>query len=139
MAYSRTLNEPKTFSTASNHYLQRGLYYQQIVNIKKWFPEHNILIIIFEDIKNKPSDTYDKICDFLNVKRFKKNTDFQKFNESPKVDVDISNDLYKFMVNFFSEDVKKLEHLLGRRLNWLSLPKKKTRKSLKKTLKKKED
>ena len=69
-----------------------------------------------------------------------KKTDFQKFNESPKVDVDIPNDLYKFMVNFFSEDVKKLERLLGRRLNWLSLlKKKKTRKSLKKSLKKKED
>lgn len=133
------INEPKTFSTAANHYLQRGLYYQQILNIKKWFPEHNILIIIFEDIKNKPSETYNKICDFLNVKSFKKDTDFQKFNASPKINVDVPDELYDFMVKFFSNDVKKLERLLGRELNWLSPPKKQLlkRKSLKKSSKKK--
>ena len=93
------------------------------------------MIILFEDIKEKPLETYNKICDFLNVKRFKKNTDFRKFNSSTKVDVDVPDDLHDFMVNFFSEDVKKLERLLGRKLNWLLPPKKKTsKKSLKKSL-----
>lgn len=129
------LDEPKTYSTAPNHFLQRGLYYQQILNIKKWFPEHHIMIILFEDIKEKPLETYNKICDFLNVKRFKKNTDFRKFNSSTKVDVDVPDDLHDFMVNFFSEDVKKLERLLGRKLNWLLPRKKKSpKKSLKKSL-----
>ncbi len=92
------------------------------------------MIILFEDIKEKPLETYNKICDFLNVKRFKKNTDFRKFNSSTKVDVDVPDDLHDFMVNFFSEDVKKLERLLGRKLNWLLPRKKKTsKKSLKKS------
>lgn len=38
---------------------------------------------------------------------------------------DVSDDLYNFMLNFFSDDVKELESFIERKLNWLSLSKKK--------------
>jgi len=110
------LKENKTFYTAMTHYLQRGLYYKQIKEILNWFPKHNILVLISEDVKKNMNKEYNKVYDFLNIKNIKEkySTEFESTDTSK-----IDSKLYKKLINFFIKDVKKLEKLLNIKTKWL--------------------
>ena len=58
------LDENKTFNTAVFHYLQRGLYYQQIKEFLKWFPRQNLLVFILEHFDEDMNKEYNKIYKF---------------------------------------------------------------------------
>ena len=110
------LNENKTFYTAMTHYLQRGLYYKQIKEMLKWFPKHNILVLISENVKKNMNEEYNKVYEFLNLKNIKKKYSYEfESNDKSK----INDDLYKKLINFFKKDVKKLEKLLNIKTNWI--------------------
>lgn len=51
--------------------LEYGLYYKNIKRFYKYFPKKQILIIFYEDLKNRPKETIKKIYKFLNL-----NSDF---------------------------------------------------------------
>ena len=111
------LNENKTFRSMSSHYLQRGLYYDQIIELKKWFPDQNILILLTEDMAKKPLDVFNNICKFLNVDEINDDKKLDKYNVN-RSKKNISPKTYKKLVEFYKDDVKKLEKLLNRKLNW---------------------
>ena len=52
------------------HYIDRGKYVYQIDRYYKTFPEKNVLVLNFEDLKNNLGLLLDKICDFLRIGRF---------------------------------------------------------------------
>ena len=116
------LNEIPT-NYCNDHHLQRGLYYKQIMNLLKYFPYQNLLIIFNEDFKNKQKETYKKIFNFLGLK----NIDIDNFkfevalegtyskNEKEK---QISHELRKEMIDFLKDDVEKLEKFLNIKTNW---------------------
>jgi hypothetical protein len=112
-------NTNKTFYSIIENYLQRGLYFQQIEKLLKWFPRQNVLILISENIKENPFQEYKKIYDFLNLDSLKT----QKYeithvsNDTSKINKKLYNDLIKY----YKEDVSKLEKLLNIQLNsiWL--------------------
>lgn len=112
-------NTNKTFYSIIDNYLQRGLYFQQIEKLLKWFPKQNLLILISENIKENPFEEYKKIYDFLNLDSLKT----QKYeithvsNDTSKINKKLYNDLIKY----YKEDVSKLEKLLNIQLNsiWL--------------------
>jgi len=115
------LNEPPNFYVANFHHLQRGLYFQQIQNLLKYFPIQNILILLNDDLKNNEKETYEKIYEFLNVKNKHSNYEVKlegKYTKNEK-NKDISENLRKKMEKFFKSDVKNLEKFLNRKLNWL--------------------
>jgi hypothetical protein len=111
------LNENKTFYTAQTHYLQRGLYYQQIKELYKWFPKHNILILISEIVKQNMTAEYNKVYNFLNLKNvdINYNLEFESDNKS-----EIDSKLYNKLIKFYSKDVQNLEKLLKIKTNWFN-------------------
>ena len=111
------LNENKTFRSMGSHYLQRGLYYDQIIELKKWFPDQNILILLTEDMAKKPLNVFNNICKFLNVDEMNDDKKLDKYNVN-RSKKNISPKTYKKLVEFYKDDVKKLEKLLNRKLNW---------------------
>jgi hypothetical protein len=110
------IGENKLFYPATNHYLQRGLYYKQIKKLLKFFPKQNIIILISEKIRDNMEKEYNKIYDFLNIPKLN-NIDYTKervgnYNEK------IKKDTYDKLIIFFKEDVSKLEKFLGYGLDW---------------------
>ena len=105
-----------TFHTVKNQYLQRGLYYQQIKKLRRWFPDQNILILISDDVEKNPEQEYNKIFDFLNAKHIE--IEHEKIHISDNK-TSLSNDIYNSLIPYFQKDVKKLEEHLGIKLPWL--------------------
>jgi hypothetical protein len=78
-------NENETFFTIATNYLQRGLYYKQIVKLLKWFPKQNVLILISEIIKENPDKEYKKIYNFLNIEYKKQNYDITHVSDDTSI------------------------------------------------------
>jgi hypothetical protein len=118
------LNEIPTLESANYHHLQRGLYYKQIKNLLKYFPKENLLIVLNDDLKNKEKETFQKILEFIGMKDYNLNNFvFEKkvlegtYTKNQK-EKDINTGLRKKMIDFFKDDVKKLEKLLKMKLDW---------------------
>lgn len=110
------LGENKTFYASSYHYLQRGLYYRQIKKLLKFFPMQNIIIIISEHLKENANKEYNKIYKFLGLKE-PNNIEYTEervgsYNDKIKVET------YNKLKKFYLKDIKKLEELLGYKMNW---------------------
>ena len=111
------LMENKTFYTAIYHYLQRGLYYKQIMNIIKWFSKNNLLILINEEVIDNMSDEYNRVYKFLNLKEF---TTEYKLEYVSKDKRTIDNKTYNSLIDFFKKDIKQLEKFISRKTGWLN-------------------
>jgi hypothetical protein len=112
------LDENITFYTSNTHYLQKGLYYMQIIKILKWFSKDNLLILISENVKKNMKEEYNKVYSFLNLKEF--DADYKLEFESDNKSI-IDRNIYKKLIKFYKKDVKNLEELLGIKTNWLNL------------------
>ena len=110
------LGEVKTFFNSVTHYLQRGLYYQQIKELYKWFPKQNILILLSEDVKNNMESEYNRVYQFLNLSQLD-NVAYNTHFESDSKDT-MNAGLYDKLELFFMDDVKKLEKLINVKTNW---------------------
>jgi hypothetical protein len=110
------MEEPKTFYTATFHYLRVGLYYKQIKKLLKWFPLQSIKIFVIERYEDH-SVIYDEIYDFLNIKK-NVNIVYSKERIGSYMH-SISDDMKKRLYDFFKKDIKKIEKLLGYSTNWL--------------------
>ena len=109
------LDENKTFNTAVFHYLQRGLYYQQIKEFLKWFPRQNLLVFILEHFDEDMNKEYNKIYKFLNIKQINVECEKVRIGNYNK---NIDDKIYKDLVKFYKKDVNKLEKLLNIKTNW---------------------
>lgn len=110
------LSEVKTFFNSVTHYLQRGLYSQQIKELYKWFPKQNILILLSEEVKNNMENEYNRVYHFLNLRQLE-NVSYNTHFESDSKD-NINPALYNKLKLFFINDVKKLEKLINMETNW---------------------
>jgi hypothetical protein len=101
-----------------HHFIQRGFYYEQIMEILKYFPKDNIFIVISEKVRNNMDEEYQKIFRFLGVSEF--HTKFEEdFVSKKKEDVlDKKSKLYKDLKKIFIKDVKKLEKYIGYKTDW---------------------
>src|SRR6185295_7171079 len=101
----RLKNDPgKKFNFS---YFSRGLYSQQLERFIKLFPRGNFLFLVFEDdfIKNRKA-TFDKIQDFLGVKRAELDLDIRS-NEAGATKSKAIHDLTR-KKNFFRSALGKL-------------------------------
>ena len=110
------LSEVKTFFNSVTHYLQRGLYYQQIKELYKWFPKQNILILLSEEVKTNMENEYNRVYHFLNLRQLE-NVSYNTHFESDSKD-NLNPALYNKLKIFFINDVKKLEKLINMETNW---------------------
>lgn len=112
------MNENKNLQTSTYHFLQRGLYYEQITKLLKYFPIQNMLFLISENVKKEPLLYYNKIFEFLNVSE---NNTFEYTEEfTSSYDDKIDKKYYNKLKKFFEKDVKNLEKLLKIKTNWFS-------------------
>jgi hypothetical protein len=110
-------NEPLNPDVAKYHYLQRGLYYKQIIELMRYFPKQNIYIFIegthYEKMRN--------IYNFLQIRDIKHmhNLDYKSNSMEITSEQYITPKLYNIFLKFFKEDVEKLEkEILGYKTNW---------------------
>lgn len=97
--------------------IQRGLYFEQIQNILKYFSSDNLLILISEKIRKNMTIEYQKIFDFLELHEHSAN--YVEEFVSKKEDILPEDDiLYKKLKKIYSKDVKNLEKMLGYKTNW---------------------
>jgi hypothetical protein len=99
------------------HFVQRGLYYQQISEMLKYFPRDNIHIAISEKIRNNMDEEYQKVFSFLNLPEFHDNFEEVFSSKSPD-SIDPKSAIYKKLQKIYSKDVKNLEKLLGYKTGW---------------------
>lgn len=109
------INENKTFYTSNFHYLQKGLYYEQLLKLFKWFPKQNIKIIIMEKMILDEENTYNEIFDFLDVSREKITLSKERVGKYNKK---MSDEIYEKIKKYYWDDVIQLEKLLGYKTNW---------------------
>jgi hypothetical protein len=123
------MGENRLYNVAfRNHFIQRGFYYEQLIEILKYFPKDNIYIVISEKVRMNMDYYYQKIFNFLDVDEF--HTEFvenfvSKKNNTLNKECDNDNDnlnkrckLHKFLKKLYSDDVKKLEDYLGYKTDW---------------------
>ena len=108
LKFKKNINE--TFYTIATNYLQRGLYYNQIEKLLKWFPKQNVLILISEVMKENHDKEYKKIYYFLNIPYQKQNYDITHVSDDNSI---LNKKLYNNLIKYYKEDVSKLEKLLN--------------------------
>lgn len=65
------------------YYTEIAKYAEQLLNVKKYFPDEQIKVILFDDFKHDTKKTYEDVLDFLNVSQNGK-IDFPRINENTK-------------------------------------------------------
>jgi hypothetical protein len=112
------MDENKTYHVSFfAHFIQRGFYYKQIMDILKYFPKENIHITISEKMEKNTDDSYQDIFRFLNVSEYHAIFN-KKFVSTSKNTLNKKSDLYIKLQKVFDSDKKKLEKFLGYKTNW---------------------
>lgn len=114
------LDEPLNFYVSYDHLLQKGLYFQQLQKLYRYFPKQNVCIQFLHEIEKNPQKVYQDIFNFLDVPPFKSPSTIELkgiYNTKQK-NKDISPALRKKLINFYKEDTMKLEKMLNVKTNW---------------------
>lgn len=111
-------NENRTYDVAFwYHYIQRGLYYQQITEILKYFPKNNIHILITENVKKNMDKEYQSVFKFLDIP-IHHDVFIEEFTSKSKDIIDKKSDVYIKLKKIYDPDIKLLEKFMGRKTGW---------------------
>lgn len=99
------------------HIVQRGFYYEQISKMLEYFPRDNIYITVSEKTRNNMKEEYQKIFTFLNLPSYDDNFE-EVFISQSSDKLEKDSPIYKMLQKLYSDDVKKLEKLLGYKTDW---------------------
>lgn len=112
------MNENRSYHVSFfSHFIQRGFYFEQIVEILKYFPRENLHITISEKMRDNTDDAYQKVFTFLDVKNFHSNFE-EKFVSKTDDKIDKNSKMYKNLKKIFKKDVSELEKFLGYKTGW---------------------
>ena len=65
------MGETRSYGTALMHYVQRGLYMNQITRFLKVFPDRSkLLVVVAEHMRARPAETYQRIFEFIGATPF---------------------------------------------------------------------
>ena len=64
---SKEILNPKKLIKLNPSYIDYGMYYKYLSHWLQYFPKDQILIVLFDDIKNNPNKVVEKIYQFLEV------------------------------------------------------------------------
>ena len=73
-------------------YIDHGRYYQQIKNLYKYFNEDKVLIIDYDDVKNKPNQIISDVFTFLNINS-NFNPEFRTLNNTGNIRFEALRDI----------------------------------------------
>lgn len=92
--------------------VNRGLYHRHIMRWFTVFPQHQIRIVIYEELVASPENHLNDIAEFLGMKNFQVKSDLitKKFNSNPAKPV--PKEIEELLKPYFVEDVKNLKKSL---------------------------
>ena len=123
----------------NKQYLRFGLYDKQLNDYYKYFGDSRILVIDFDDLKNKAAKVMKEVSEFLNIERNFFN-DFISCNEKIEsldsfnqinikktfsaynaqvYDFELDQQLEEDLINFFRSDVKRLSQRIDKNFIWM--------------------
>ena len=100
-------------------YIDRGFYLEQLRRLSTYFRKEQILILRNEELKNKPHETLQNVCDFLGVNSF---LDIEaKDIHSRPYSSSISGREKEYLRSIFEYEIRGIERMFGWDCsNWLS-------------------
>jgi hypothetical protein len=121
-----------------SHFIQRGFYYTQIQELLKYFPRHNMLIIISEKVRKDMYFYYNQIFEFIGVQQVASASassdsassassdssllplEFKEYHIGKDLTkLDKKSKIYKQLKEIFTKEVQQLEEYLGIKTNWM--------------------
>jgi hypothetical protein len=113
----RMMRDPAYFSHAwwNYTYATRGLYAEQLERWRAVFPQEQILVLISEEMLERPAETYARVLDFLGVDRHELGSYPRIFSRDYEEMADATR---ARMEGFFAEPNRRLATLLGRDPPW---------------------
>jgi len=94
-------------------YVSRGLYFEQITNMKKLFPQNQILFIRYEDYMVNQKTVLRDVFSFLKVKEYQNNIELKSVHKI-NYDNEMTGEERKILIDFYKEDISRVEN----KLNW---------------------
>lgn len=88
-------------------YIDRGFYLEQLKRLWTYFPKDKVLIMKSEDLKQKPDEALNRVCEFLQVRRFN-NIVAKNVHSRPYVS-GINENERNYLQSIFEPEIKKLE------------------------------
>jgi len=92
-------------------YVDRGYYTGQLRRLWSFFPAEQVLVLRYEDLRDRPNDTVDRVFDFLGVARLASLTP-QVAHVRP-YKARMSPREWKFLRDAFEFEIRALERILG--------------------------
>ncbi len=114
-AESQRLSEVEPYQHRFYSYIDRGFYSVQLQRIWTYFPRHQTLIILNDDLRTHVKDTLDKVCTFMDISYFRSVEPLNVFSASYVKSM--TRKEREYLKNVFDVEIEKLEHLLGLDLN----------------------
>jgi len=108
---SNITREPKLL-----YYTEIAKYSEQLENVKKYFPEKQIKVILFDDFKQNVKSTYEDVLKFLEVPQDGR-VKFSKINENKKIKNIFLNMLIKRLPKPITNSILKSKEILGIKSN----------------------
>jgi hypothetical protein len=99
-------------------FIRRGIYAKQIKNYYKHFPKENLLVLLYEDIKEDIDFVLNKIFIFLDLEPEKVNTSKLSQVNKRKYKEEMLPETRIILKEFYKNKNKELEELIGRKLDW---------------------
>ncbi len=112
---SQRLNEAKPFQHRIYSYIDRGFYSEQLQRIWTYFPKHQTLVLLNDDLRRNPKGTLDKVCNFLGISCFESVEPRNVFATSYVQTM--TGEEREYLKNVFSLEIQKLEQISGLDLN----------------------
>lgn len=105
---SRQLNAPQPRRTS---YLDRGLYFEQIERVFRFFPRAQVRVIKFENLRQNTHEVVNGVFTFLGVPPLAKIKNKEQ-NQIP-YPRRITPDERRYLYSLFADDIDRVEKLLG--------------------------
>lgn len=107
------IKEALPFQHRVYSYKDRGYYSKQIIRLREYFNEKQLMFIKYEDFKNNQESILNDIFSFLEVDPTKYSFEYKTINKGNK-HAKMSKEEKNYLVNNFKNEIHKVEKLL----NW---------------------
>lgn len=115
----RMLADPEYYSAAHDFYSyrSRGVYAPQIRNWLEHFPRERVLLLYAEDLYSNTTETFNRVCDFLDVPRAPMQTT-EGYNSMPGSKDAPPKKVIDELRRFYAPLQAEVEELVGRPAPW---------------------
>jgi hypothetical protein len=107
----RRIAQPLSIESRRFSYADRGFYSAQLERVFKFFPREQVMVVKFEEFRDRKQETLDTIFDFLGVKRLRVSRDRDR-NVVP-YERAMTAEERRYLLGVFASEIAKLEQMLA--------------------------